>query len=52
RCDKGAEYVNQTCIDCQVGFYKVTDGKFYCAKCPADYITLGTGSTSGNDCNI
>ncbi|XP_055865963.1 sushi, von Willebrand factor type A, EGF and pentraxin domain-containing protein 1-like isoform X3 [Biomphalaria glabrata] len=51
-CDIGAEYVDQTCSDCQVGFYKETQGKSSCAKCPAHYITLATGATSGDDCNI
>ncbi|KAI8779780.1 CAunnamed protein product, partial [Biomphalaria glabrata] len=51
-CDIGAEYVDQTCSDCQVGFYKETQGKSSCAKCPAHYITLVTGATSGDDCNI
>lgn len=54
-CDSGQEKINDSCEDCQIGYFKdnVNDGLFAaCQVCPIDRITNGTGSTSQNDCNI
>ncbi|XP_055867490.1 uncharacterized protein LOC106068145 isoform X2 [Biomphalaria glabrata] len=51
-CEKGAEYVNNICTDCDIGFYKELPGNDSCTKCPPGYTTLGTGSTSNSSCNI
>ena len=55
-CKAGEEYINDTCSECQIGFYKNNsdDLKKYglCIMCQVDFITETSGSTSSDDCKI
>ncbi|XP_055866684.1 sushi, von Willebrand factor type A, EGF and pentraxin domain-containing protein 1-like isoform X3 [Biomphalaria glabrata] len=51
-CAVGQEYKDYNCSDCDIGFYKDTNGNTNCTKCPINKITLGKGSTSDSNCTI
>ncbi|KAI8779757.1 laminin subunit alpha isoform X3 [Biomphalaria glabrata] len=51
-CAIGQEYKNNNCSECDIGFYKDSDGNTNCTKCPMNIVTLGKGSISNSSCTI
>ncbi|XP_035824571.1 uncharacterized protein LOC101861248 [Aplysia californica] len=53
-CPSGQELVSNTCVDCDIAFYKDNnDGRLQrCQPCRPGYLTLSTGAVSPSDCSV
>lgn len=53
-CGPGQELdtSGSSCTPCPVGTYKTFQNESACIRCPMDYTTAGTGSTSSRNCSV
>ncbi|KAK3579234.1 hypothetical protein CHS0354_033305 [Potamilus streckersoni] len=53
-CPSGQNLQNESCISCQRGYYKdnAISPFMMCTRCPPNYVTPSTGSTSISNCYV